>query len=79
LLIQAGADVNAKARGSDEGEGAGWTALMVAALYGHEDVVSGLLSAGADAGLTNDDRQTALDIATSQGHEAVIRQLESAR
>jgi uncharacterized protein len=54
-LIEAGADVNAKAE-------TGTTALMVAAGEGHEELVSLLLESGADAQARDMHGKTALDI-----------------
>jgi ankyrin repeat protein len=42
LLLQAGADVNAKTRSNSE------TPLHLAAMHGHTDVIQLLLQAGAD-------------------------------
>jgi len=65
-----GADVN----GVRE-EGRRTTALMVAADLGELGLVELLLQNGADPGLTNDDGETALDLA---GNEAVADRLRSA-
>jgi ankyrin repeat protein len=54
-LIEAGADVNAKAE-------TGTTVLMVAAGKGHEEFVRLLLQAGADPGARDMHGKTALDI-----------------
>ena len=41
----------------------GWTALHLAALLGTPESIMALLSAGADATLTNDDGETPFDLA----------------
>lgn len=51
----------------------GWTALHVAASEGYNDVVLGLISAGADPGLANQDGETPLHLAVGRGpHRDVI-------
>jgi ankyrin repeat protein len=55
ILIQRGADVNAKDR-------TGITALMVAASHNNAPMIGLLLQSGADASATNDQGQTAIDI-----------------
>jgi ankyrin repeat protein len=78
LLIQSGAEVNRQAKGDNRGEGAGWTALIAAAMAGDIDLVSHLLSSGAKAGLTNSEGESALDIAKKEGKLEVVAQLETA-
>lgn len=78
MLIRSGAGVNRKAVGDEEDEGAGWTALMVAAMGDHEEVVRQLLAAGADPEATNDAGETALDIARSRDSMKALRLLEVA-
>jgi ankyrin repeat protein len=59
LLLQAGADPNAKAKD-------GWSALMMATRDGYHQVVEYLLEAGADVfGARDMFGRTALDIATT--------------
>ena len=61
LLIAAGANVNAKAND-------GATALMVASLSGHKEIVGILIRAGAEVNATTyDGEHTALSIANEEG------------
>ena len=53
----------------------GWTALMLAAQNGHEQVARVLLEAGAVVGAQNNDGSTALMHAARNGHEQVARVL----
>ena len=62
----AGADVNAKGDNRS-------TALMCAAIYGHEDIVVMLLAAGADVNVWNNGGNTALMFAAQNGHENIVR------
>jgi ankyrin repeat protein len=68
LLIEEGADVNAK----DGGER---TALHWAAKNGHEAVARLLIEKGANVNVMDGDRRTALHWAAENGHEAVARLL----
>ena len=52
-----------------------FTALMFAAEEGQADVVRTLLRHGSDPGLVDVDGDSALDFATRNGHEAVVRLL----
>jgi hypothetical protein len=69
LLLQAGADPNAK-------DVAGGTALMVAAENGHVDCVTALIAAGAQVGATNTAGETALTLASKHGHTQIVRLLQ---
>ena len=77
-LIAGGADVNLA-------DPDGYTPLCTAAECGHEAVVIALLEAGADVTLvtlSQDDLRpgrTPLELATSEGHEAVARLLRRAQ
>ena len=53
----------------------GYTALMLASAAGHGEIVKALLEAGADRGLRNKRRQSAVDSATS-GQSAVVEPLQ---
>ena len=61
----------------------GWTALHLAAFFGHKEIVEvliqagakiieKLLNAGADRHLKNSNNQTPLDIAEEKGHTVVV-------
>jgi ankyrin repeat protein len=63
------ADVNARERWY------GRTALMIAALEGHADIVDLLLEAGADASLVDAEGSTALSLARSSGNLDVAAKL----
>lgn len=52
-------------------ENEGWTALQLAALNGHVDIVSILLNKGAQSGGVNREGRTALDIARAEGQERI--------
>jgi hypothetical protein len=67
LVTKVGADVNDK-RGDD-----GTTALFVAALNGHLDIVRCLVELGADVNCAEGTGETPLIIAASRGHVEVVR------
>ncbi len=67
-LLDAGAEVDARQQ-------AGFTALMAAAMHGHEELAQLLLERGADATLASDDGKTAADFAREGGHEALLDRL----
>ncbi|KAK1680745.1 hypothetical protein QYE76_041593 [Lolium multiflorum] len=71
LLLELGANVNAYRPGSHNG-----TALHHAAKKGLELTVHLLLSHGANPFITNDDCNTALDLAREKGHVNVVRAIE---
>ncbi|MCC7335637.1 MAG: ankyrin repeat domain-containing protein [Pirellulaceae bacterium] len=58
---------------------AGYTPLHIAAVQGHLAIVMLLIAAGARASTTDDDKQTALDLAVEGGHAAVAKFLRRAR
>lgn len=62
----------------DEATEKGRTALMLAASYGHEQVVAVLLEAGADANHQDHGQLTALTAASAAGHLAVVERLLAA-
>ena len=70
-LIQDGQDVN-------RGDSYGWTPLMKAAYYGHDQVVRELIRAGADVNGKDYYKQTALHLASICGHSSVIKTLAEA-
>ena len=49
---------------------------MLASAAGHGEVIKALLQAGADRGLRNKRRQTAIDIAKASGQTAVAELLK---
>jgi ankyrin repeat protein len=69
ILLDAGADVNARQHG-------GWTALHAAAANGDRALVELLQSRGADAMAANDAGVTAASIARERGHAAIADLLE---
>ena len=54
-----------------DAENVGWTALHLAALNGHLDIVSILLNKGASSSIRNREGKTALDIAREEGQERI--------
>ena len=72
ILLVHGADPNI----SDKSEN--FTALMFAAAEGQTEVVRTLLSHGASFEKTDDDGESALDFARSNGHTEVVQLLEKA-
>jgi ankyrin repeat protein len=72
VLASLGADVNASCK-------RGWTPLMMmAARMGHVEVVAELLKAGALPKARLPDGRTALALARSNGHKAIVALLEKA-
>ena len=69
LLIPVTADLDAR-------QGGGWTPLMLAAANDMAESLTQLLQAGADRSLTNDEGQTAHDIAAKYKREEILRQLD---
>lgn len=67
-LLKAGVDVNARYLND-------LTALMWAAGQGHENAVSVLLQAGADASLKDNRGKTAADMATEAGYQTLKKLL----
>ena len=61
LLLEAGADVNARQQG-------GWTALHSAAMQGNGELIALLLEAGASRTITNDAGETPAMTASAAGH-----------
>lgn len=71
LLVEAGADANAKAKD-------GTTALMLAAQYGPPDAVRTLINVGADVNARNSRGQSVLALAIKDGDEESQRLLQEA-
>lgn len=61
----------------DVSAGTGMTALMMAVVGGHPDVVKELLDAGADTTILNRNGESALDAAVKGGIEDIISQLRN--
>ncbi len=56
----------------------GNTSLILAARFGHNDVVTALLIANADVKLKNNEGKTALMLAAEGGHDETVRALTQA-
>ena len=69
LIEKAGADVNAKDRYG------GWTALEKAARYGHTEIVTLLIKAGADVNFKDEDGWTVLEKAAEEGYTKIVQLL----
>ncbi|WES30060.1 ankyrin repeat domain-containing protein [Varunaivibrio sulfuroxidans] len=71
MLIEAGADINARNKNGD-------TALTIAALNGNTAIIKMLLKAGADTSVRNRQKMRAVDIATQRLKEftAAVKALE---
>ena len=69
LLIPVTVDIDAR-------QGGGWTPLMLAAANDMAESLTLLLQAGADRSLTNDQGQTARDIAATYKREEILRRLD---
>lgn len=76
--VAKGADVNVRTKADLDGVGIGATALHVAAFRGHEDVVTALLRAKADAVATTGRGEMPLQLATRMGHVEVVKVLRAA-
>jgi hypothetical protein len=68
VLLSAGARVN-------DAAGGGWTALMIAMLYGRPDVVEALIAGGADVNVRSPSGWTALKEARMRGHSDIAERL----
>jgi ankyrin repeat protein len=69
LSIEKGADVNLQ-------DNNGYTPLMIAANFGHIDIVTLLVKNGADVKIQANNGETALSLAEKKGHEKVINFLK---
>jgi uncharacterized protein len=70
LLLDAGADVNARQSG-------GWTPLHSAAQSGNVEFARVLVEAGADVSVRADNQQRPLDLALTKGQQAMVDFLEA--
>jgi ankyrin repeat protein len=70
-VIAAGVNVN-------ENDEYGWTALQLAAAYGHTQLVNRLLANGADPNMKNTNGRTALMYAAAFGHTSIVKALLTA-
>lgn len=72
LLVERGADVNARQHG-------GWTPLHAAAQHGDRPLAELLLAAGADPAARNDEGRSAARIAAESGHVELAELLQPPR
>lgn len=77
-FLDRGADVNYRASGDEEGGGAEYTALMIAAQRGDAEFVRLLLESGADPEGRNAEGLTAADLATEAGYAEIAEMLRAA-
>ncbi|KAK4220849.1 ankyrin repeat-containing domain protein [Podospora fimiseda] len=70
ILVEGGADLETQT------DGYGYTALLWAAEKGQEDLVQFLIDHGADTDAVDDNGDTALEIASREGHKDVVRLLK---
>ena len=78
LLLDQGADVNARGALLDAQDNMGWTSLNRAAHNGHAEIVERLITAGADVQIRDDEGYTTLLSAAEAGSDAAIRLLLTA-
>jgi ankyrin repeat protein len=74
LLLEHGADINAKATTHFDG-----TPLHLAAEQGRVEIVHVLLQNGADVSMKDDRGRTALQVASDRGHAEVVKLLSEHR
>ncbi len=74
-LLNKGADVN---EAPDRGPAEGYTCLMMAAGNNRSDLVSFLITRGADVNARAKDGKTALALAREEGHTEVVKLLKAA-
>lgn len=73
--VEAGVDINVRTNADTDGLGIGATALHIAALRGHEDVVKTMLALKADCTRVTGRGEGALQLAIRGGHVEVVRLL----
>jgi hypothetical protein len=78
LLIEGGANVNARVANDAKGNSNQWTPLLLAISYNRAGIVSELLQRGADPNLPDARGITPLQLAREHNNDAIVKLLESA-
>jgi len=78
LLIEGGANVNARVAKDAKGKSNQWTPLLLAISYNRAGIVSELLQRGADPNLPDARGITPLQLAREHNNDAIVKLLESA-
>jgi hypothetical protein len=78
LLLDHGADVNARTGNNQKGSSVDWTPLFMAVSYGKEDIVAELLRYGAEVNITDQRGVTPMQLAGERKNTRIVALLQSA-